>query len=85
MSSRLLRTIAALWPCVSKRLANRCEAGDISCVWALGAFDADRTLRRAEVLTDHVGTDMAFTEGDLEGTTGTHITVDSGVAAAFLR
>jgi hypothetical protein len=38
------------------------------------------------VLPDHIGDAVyALTAGDLSQTTGLHIPVDSGVAAAFLR
>src|SRR4029450_11538673 len=52
----------------------------------LGAFYARRTLLRKEVLPEHVANAVfALTAGDLSHTTGTHIPVDAGVAAAFLR
>jgi rhamnulose-1-phosphate aldolase/alcohol dehydrogenase len=52
----------------------------------LGAFYAQRTLLKREVLPDHVAAAVfALTSGDLSATTGLHIPVDSGVAAAFLR
>ncbi|MFD7883445.1 bifunctional aldolase/short-chain dehydrogenase [Streptomyces bauhiniae] len=52
----------------------------------LGAFYARRTLLGREVLPEHVaGAVFALTGGDLTHTTGTHIPVDAGVAAAFLR
>ncbi|MEU8470587.1 bifunctional aldolase/short-chain dehydrogenase [Streptomyces sp. NPDC029006] len=52
----------------------------------LGAFYARRTLLRREVLPEHVANAVfALTGGDLTHTTGTHIPVDAGVAAAFLR
>ncbi|MBM9468266.1 bifunctional aldolase/short-chain dehydrogenase [Nakamurella leprariae] len=52
----------------------------------LGAFYAKRTLLGREVLPDHVADAVfALTAGDLTRTTGLHIPVDSGVAAAFLR
>lgn len=52
----------------------------------LGAFYARRTLLGREVLPEHVaGAVFALTGGDLAHTTGTHIPVDAGVAAAFLR
>ncbi|MGY1707866.1 bifunctional aldolase/short-chain dehydrogenase, partial [Geodermatophilus sp. SYSU D00697] len=51
----------------------------------LGAFYAQRTLLKREVLPDHVADAVyALTAGDLSRTTGLHIPVDSGVAAAFL-
>jgi rhamnulose-1-phosphate aldolase/alcohol dehydrogenase len=52
----------------------------------LGAFYAQRTLLKREVLPDHVAAAvLALTAGDLSLTTGLHIPVDAGVAAAFLR
>jgi len=52
----------------------------------LGAFYAQRTLLRQEVLPEHVAAAVvALTAGDLSLTTGLHIPVDAGVAAAFLR
>ncbi|HET9872307.1 MAG TPA: bifunctional aldolase/short-chain dehydrogenase [Propionibacteriaceae bacterium] len=52
----------------------------------LGAYYAKRTLLGKEVLPDHIGDAVyALTAGDLSQTTGMHIPVDSGVAAAFLR
>ena len=52
----------------------------------LGAYYAKRTLLGKEVLPDHIGDAVyALTAGDLSQTTGLHIPVDSGVAAAFLR
>ena len=52
----------------------------------LGAFYAQRTLLKREVLPEHVAAAVfALTSGDLSQTTGLHIPVDSGVAAAFLR
>jgi rhamnulose-1-phosphate aldolase/alcohol dehydrogenase len=52
----------------------------------LGAFYAQRTLLKREVLPEHVaGAVFALTAGDLSHTTGLHIPVDAGVAAAFLR
>jgi rhamnulose-1-phosphate aldolase/alcohol dehydrogenase len=52
----------------------------------LGAFYAQRTLLKREVLPDHVADAVfALTGGDLSLTTGLHIPVDAGVAAAFLR
>ncbi|MQY30959.1 bifunctional aldolase/short-chain dehydrogenase [Nocardia aurantia] len=52
----------------------------------LGAFYAQRTLLKQEVLPEHIaGAVFALTAGDLGRTTGMHIPVDSGVAAAFLR
>jgi rhamnulose-1-phosphate aldolase/alcohol dehydrogenase len=52
----------------------------------LGAFYAQRTLLRREVLPEHVAAAVVvLTAGDLPLTTGLHIPVDAGVAAAFLR
>ncbi|MEV6752564.1 bifunctional aldolase/short-chain dehydrogenase [Streptomyces sp. NPDC051214] len=52
----------------------------------LGAFYAQRTLLKREVLPEHVANAVfALTAGDLTHTTGLHIPVDAGVAAAFLR
>jgi NAD(P)-dependent dehydrogenase (short-subunit alcohol dehydrogenase family) len=52
----------------------------------LGAYYAQRTLLRREVLPEHVANAVfALTGGDLTHTTGLHIPVDAGVAAAFLR
>jgi len=52
----------------------------------LGEFYAQRTLLKREVLPDHVANAViALTAGDLTHTTGLHIPVDAGVAAAFLR
>jgi rhamnulose-1-phosphate aldolase/alcohol dehydrogenase len=52
----------------------------------LGAFYAQRTLLKREVLPEHVAAAVfALTAGDLSLTTGLHIPVDAGVAAGFLR
>ncbi len=52
----------------------------------LGAYYAQRTLLKKEVLPEHVAAAVfALTAGDLAQTTGLHIPVDSGVAAGFLR
>ena len=52
----------------------------------LGAYYAQRTLLKQEVLPGHVADAVfALTGGDLSQTTGVHIPVDSGVAAGFLR
>ena len=52
----------------------------------LGAFYAQRTLLKREVLPEHVAAAVfALTGGDLALTTGLHVPVDAGVAAAFLR
>ena len=51
----------------------------------LGAFYARRTLLGREVLPEHVAAAVfALTAGELSLTTGLHIPVDAGVAAAFL-
>ena len=52
----------------------------------LGAFYAQRTLLKKEVLPEHVAAAaVALASGDLSLTTGLHIPVDGGVPAAFLR
>jgi rhamnulose-1-phosphate aldolase/alcohol dehydrogenase len=52
----------------------------------LGQFYAQRTLLKREVLPEHVANAVfALTGGELSHTTGLHIPVDAGVAAAFLR
>jgi rhamnulose-1-phosphate aldolase/alcohol dehydrogenase len=52
----------------------------------LGAFYAQRTILKREVLPEHVAAAVfALSGGDLSQTTGLHIPVDAGVAAAFLR
>ncbi len=52
----------------------------------LGAYYAKRTLLGREVLPEHVAAAVfALVGGDLSLTTGLHIPVDAGVAAAFLR
>jgi rhamnulose-1-phosphate aldolase/alcohol dehydrogenase len=52
----------------------------------LGAFYAQRTLLKREVLPEHVAAAVfALCGGDLPLTTGLLIPVDAGVAAAFLR
>lgn len=52
----------------------------------LGRFYAQRTLLKREVLPEHVAAAVfALTGGDLTHTTGLHVPVDAGVAAAFLR
>ncbi|MEV0237741.1 bifunctional aldolase/short-chain dehydrogenase [Nonomuraea sp. NPDC050786] len=52
----------------------------------LGEFYAQRTLLKREVLPEHVAAAVfALTGNDLTHTTGLHIPVDAGVAAAFLR
>lgn len=52
----------------------------------LGAFYAQRTLLKREVLPENVANAVfALLGGDLSHTTGLHVPVDAGVAAAFLR
>lgn len=52
----------------------------------LGEFYAQRTILKREVLPEHVANAVAVLTGpDLTHTTGLHIPVDAGVAAAFLR
>ena len=52
----------------------------------LGAFYAQRTLLKREVLPEHVADAVAaLTSDELCHTTGLLIPVDAGVAAAFLR
>ncbi|MFD0776809.1 SDR family oxidoreductase, partial [Streptomonospora algeriensis] len=52
----------------------------------LGAFYAQRTLLKREVLPENVANAVyALTCGELSHTTGLHVPVDAGVAAAFLR
>jgi len=52
----------------------------------LGAFYAKRTLLGREVLPEHVAAAVfVLTAGELSLTTGLHVPVDAGVAAAFLR
>ena len=52
----------------------------------LGMFYAQRTLLKREVLPENVANAViALTAGELSHTTGLHIPVDAGVAAAFLR
>jgi len=52
----------------------------------LGAFYAQRTLLKQEVLPEHVAAAvLVLCAGDLPLTTGLLIPVDAGVAAAFLR
>ncbi|QKE84503.1 bifunctional aldolase/short-chain dehydrogenase [Arthrobacter sp. NEB 688] len=51
----------------------------------LGAFYAQRTLLKREVLPENIAAAVfALTGGDLSHTTGLHVPVDAGVAAAFL-
>jgi len=52
----------------------------------LGEYYAGRTLLKLEVLPENIAAAVfALLSGDLGLTTGVHIPVDSGVAAAFLR
>ncbi|MFC7529912.1 bifunctional aldolase/short-chain dehydrogenase [Actinoplanes sp. GCM10030250] len=52
----------------------------------LGEFYAQRTLLKREVLPEHVANAVfVLAAGDLSHTTGLHVPVDAGVAAAFLR
>jgi rhamnulose-1-phosphate aldolase/alcohol dehydrogenase len=52
----------------------------------LGAFYAQRTLLKREVLPVHVANAVvALTSDQFSHTTGLHVPVDAGVAAAFLR
>ena len=52
----------------------------------LGAYYAGRTLLKREVVPESIAAAIfALLGGDLALTTGAHIPVDSGVAAAFLR
>ena len=52
----------------------------------LGSFYAQRTLLKREVLPENVANAVfALLGGDLTHTTGLHVPVDAGVAAAFLR
>ncbi|HLT66255.1 MAG TPA: SDR family oxidoreductase, partial [Microbacterium sp.] len=52
----------------------------------LGSFYAQRTILKREVLPEHVANAVAAITGpDFSHTTGLHIPVDAGVAAAFLR
>lgn len=52
----------------------------------LGEFYAQRTILKREVLPEHVANAVAVLTGpELSHTTGLHIPVDAGVAAAFLR
>jgi rhamnulose-1-phosphate aldolase/alcohol dehydrogenase len=52
----------------------------------LGEFYAKRTILKREVLPEHVAAAvLALVGGELALTTGLHIPVDGGVAAAFLR
>ncbi len=52
----------------------------------LGEFYAQRTLLKREVLPEHVAAAVhVLVAGELTRTTGLHVPVDAGVAAAFLR
>ncbi|MEO6714992.1 MAG: SDR family oxidoreductase, partial [Mycobacteriales bacterium] len=52
----------------------------------LGAYYAKRTLLKREVLPENIANAVfVLVGGDLSHTTGLHIPVDAGVAAAFLR
>ncbi len=52
----------------------------------LGEFYAQRTILKREVLPEHVASAVFVLTGpDLSHTTGLHVPVDAGVAAAFLR
>ena len=52
----------------------------------LGKFYAQRTLLKQEVLPEHCAQAVfVLCSPELSRTTGLHIPVDSGVAAAFLR
>jgi rhamnulose-1-phosphate aldolase/alcohol dehydrogenase len=52
----------------------------------LGAYYAQRTLLKREVLPEHVANAVfVLCSADLSHTTGLHVPVDAGVAAAFLR
>ena len=52
----------------------------------LGEFYAQRSILKLEVLPEHIAAAaFALVGGDLPLTTGLHIPVDSGVAAAFIR
>ncbi len=52
----------------------------------LGEYYAQRTLLKREVLPEHVANAAAvLTSSELSHTTGLHVPVDAGVAAAFLR
>jgi len=52
----------------------------------LGQYYAQRTLLKREVLPEHVANAVyVLCSADLSHTTGLHVPVDAGVAAAFLR
>ena len=65
--------------------ANRAKTYGIEEV-DLGKFYAQRTILKREVLPENVANAVSVLTGpDLSHTTGLHIPVDAGVAAAFLR
>ncbi len=65
--------------------ANRAETYGIS-EDQLGEYYAQRTILKREVLPEHVANAVAVLTGpDMSHTTGLHVPVDAGVAAAFLR
>ena len=65
--------------------ANRAKAYGID-EQDLGTFYAQRTILKREVLPENVANAVSVLTGpDLSHTTGLHIPVDAGVAAAFLR
>jgi NAD(P)-dependent dehydrogenase (short-subunit alcohol dehydrogenase family) len=52
----------------------------------LGEYYAQRSILKREVLPDHIAAAVfVLCSSDLALTTGLHIPVDSGVAAAFMR
>ena len=52
----------------------------------LGTFYAQRRILKREVLPEHVANAVFVLTGpELSHTTGLHVPVDAGVAAAFLR
>ena len=52
----------------------------------LGAYYAQRTLLKREVLPENVANAaVTITSDEFSHTTGLHVPVDSGVANAFLR
>jgi enoyl-[acyl-carrier-protein] reductase (NADH) len=52
----------------------------------LGKFYAQRTLLKREVLPENIANAaFALCTSDFSHTTGLHVPVDAGVAAAFLR
>ncbi len=65
--------------------ANRAEVYGVE-EERLGEFYAQRSILKLEVLPDHIAAAaFALVGGDLPLTTGLHIPVDGGVAAAFIR